>query len=251
MAKRLPAAPLTTAPSEPLPTAVRVPDPCTAAGTAGSRCRAAASSSWWVPDSRSSPLCSTRIWSMSWMVESRWAIGDRRPAAHQHLQRVADQQLGLGVDARRRLVEDQHARVERQRAGERQQLLLADRQRRAALGDRAREPVRQAVDEAAGVHRVGRAAHRLVVERRAQPDVARDRAGEQVHVLQHEAEQRRGAARGPCSRMSTPSTRIRPRLHVVEPQQQVDERRLARRRWRRRRRRAGPARPRTTRRCST
>ena len=62
--------------------------------------------------------------------------GDRRAAGHQHVQRVADQELGLGVDARRRLVEDQDARIERQRARERQQLLLPDRQRRAALGDR-------------------------------------------------------------------------------------------------------------------
>ena len=62
--------------------------------------------------------------------------GDRRPAGHQHVQRVADQQLGFRVDARRRLVENQHARIERQRARERQQLLLADRQRRR----RARRP---------------------------------------------------------------------------------------------------------------
>ena len=61
---------------------------------------------------------------------------DRRAAGHQHVQRVANQQLGFGVDARRRLVEDQDARIERQRARERQQLLLPDRQRRAALGDR-------------------------------------------------------------------------------------------------------------------
>ena len=74
---------------------------------------------------------------MSWMVESRWAMAIVvRPASAP--QRVADQELGLGVDARRRLVEDEDARVERQRAGKRQQLLLADRERRAALGDGAR-----------------------------------------------------------------------------------------------------------------
>ena len=62
--------------------------------------------------------------------------GDRRAARHQDVQRVADEELGFGVDARRRFVEDQHARIEGQRAGERQQLLLADRQGCAALGDR-------------------------------------------------------------------------------------------------------------------
>ena len=73
---------------------------------------------------------------MSWMVDSRCAIAIVVRPAISDAQRVADQQLGLGVDARRRFVEDQDARIERQRARERQQLLLADRQRRAALGDR-------------------------------------------------------------------------------------------------------------------
>ena len=73
---------------------------------------------------------------MSWMVDSRWAIAIVVRPAISTLQRVADEELGLGVDARRRLVEDQDARIERQRARERQQLLLADRQRRAALGHR-------------------------------------------------------------------------------------------------------------------
>ncbi len=49
--------------------------------------------------------------------------------------------------------------------------------------------------------------------------------------------------------MSTPSTRMRPSRDVVEPQQQVDQRRLARARSRRRCRRARRAAPRTTRRA--
>ena len=50
---------------------------------------------------------------------------------------------------------------------------------------------RQLVDEPVGSHRRGRARHVRVVEPRlAQPDVRGDGAGEQVHVLQHEAEQR-------------------------------------------------------------
>ena len=53
------------------------------------------------------------------------------------LQRVADEHLGLRVHARRRLVQHQDPRVEGQRPRERQQLLLADRERRAPLRDRA------------------------------------------------------------------------------------------------------------------
>ena len=73
---------------------------------------------------------------MSWIVDSRCAIAIVVRPFISTLQGVADEQLGLGVDARRRLVEDQHARIERERARERQQLLLPDRQRRAALGHR-------------------------------------------------------------------------------------------------------------------
>jgi len=50
---------------------------------------------------------------------------DRRAAAHHHPKRISNQQLGLGVDARRRFVEDEHARIERQRPCKRQQLLLS------------------------------------------------------------------------------------------------------------------------------
>ena len=71
------------------------------------------------------------------VLDRREAVrdGDRRAARHQDVQGVADQDLGLGVDARRRLVEDEDPRIEGEGAGERQQLLLADRQRGAALGD--------------------------------------------------------------------------------------------------------------------
>src|SRR5687768_7895086 len=37
--------------------------------------------------------------------------GDRRPASHRHLERIANEQLGIGIDARRRLIENQHARI--------------------------------------------------------------------------------------------------------------------------------------------
>ena len=43
---------------------------------------------------------------MSWMVDSRCAIAIVVRPAISDAQRVADEQLGLGVDARRRLVEN-------------------------------------------------------------------------------------------------------------------------------------------------
>ena len=162
------------------------------------------------------------------MVDSRCAIAIVVRLGHQHVQRVADDQLGFGVDARRGLVENQDARIEGQRARERQQLLLPDRQRRAALGDRARVAVRQPLDERLGVHRARRAAHALVVDRRvAEADVVGDRAREQVHVLQHQAEQ--PAHVGEIELADVDAVDRDPAArHVVEPQQQVDQRRLAR-----------------------
>ena len=74
---------------------------------------------------------------MSWIVDSRWAMAIVvRPAistcsASRISSSVSVSTLDV-ASSRTRI-----ARVEGQRAGERQQLLLADRQRRAALGDRA------------------------------------------------------------------------------------------------------------------
>jgi hypothetical protein len=50
--------------------------------------------------------------------------GDGGAALHQHVQRVANQHLGLGVDAGGGLVEDEDLRVEGQRPRKREQLLL-------------------------------------------------------------------------------------------------------------------------------
>ena len=57
-----------------------------------------------------------------------------RPLA-QRLQAVLDQRLALAVEARRRLVENQDARVGENRARDRDALPLAARQPHAALAD--------------------------------------------------------------------------------------------------------------------
>ena len=163
------------------------------------------------------------------VLDGRQAVGngDRRPSCHQHAQCVADHDLRLGVDARCRFVEDEHARVEGERSRKRQQLLLAHRQRRAALGDRTGISVCHPGDEPIGMDRRRRPPHALVVDRSvAETDVVGDRSREQVHVLQDQAEQ--PAHVGQIERAHVDAVdRDAPPAHVVEPQQQVDHRRLA------------------------
>jgi len=95
------------------------------------------------------------------------------------------------------------------------------------LGDGARVSLGQPVDESIRVHGLSGPSHAFVVYRRlAQPDVVRDRAGKEVNVLQDQAEEARSSARS-RSRMFTPSTVDAAPLDVVEPQQEIDQRRLA------------------------
>ena len=56
-------------------------------------------------------------------------------------------ELGLGVERRRRLVEDQHLRVVVQRAGDAEALALAARELHAALADHLVEPVGERPDD--------------------------------------------------------------------------------------------------------
>ena len=154
--------------------------------------------------------------------------GDGRPSLHQDVQGVADHQFRLGIHARRRLVQNQDTWVEGQRTGERQQLLLPDRQRRAPLGDRAVVSERQSFDERARMHRCGGPPDLIVGDGgAAEANVARDRAREQMHILQDEAEDR--------SQVLQPHLPDIDAIHqnaaladIVEPQQEVDQRGLPR-----------------------
>ena len=111
-----------------------------------------------------------------------------RPCA-QRPQAVLNQRLALAVEARRRLVEQQDARVGEDRARDRDALALAARQPDAALADDRVVPLLEAVDELVGVRD---AAHPLDVfarrRGRSVADVLGDRAVEQEVVLQHDAE---------------------------------------------------------------
>ena len=77
----------------------------------------------------------------------------------------------------------------RQRAGERDQLLLSGGERRAALADFFFEALRQGADEVGQVHIFGGFLDVLVRDPlRAQANVALDRSGKQKRILQHHAE---------------------------------------------------------------
>ena len=68
----------------------------------------------------------------------------------QAAQRALDLPLGADVDRARRLVEDQDARVGEERARERDQLPLAEREPRAALAELRLVAVLEPVDELVG-----------------------------------------------------------------------------------------------------
>ena len=89
--------------------------------------------------------------------DRRQAVGDdeRRAARHDLLQRALDLLLGRRVDGRGGVVEDQDARVGEQRAGDRDALALAARQRQAALADARVVAVGQRLDEAVRLRALG------------------------------------------------------------------------------------------------
>jgi hypothetical protein len=76
--------------------------------------------------------------------DRREAVRDhqRRPVQGQARQRLLDQTLGLGVDRRGRLVQDQDRRVLQERPRDREPLLLAARQPHAPLADHRVVPAR-------------------------------------------------------------------------------------------------------------
>ena len=99
---------------------------------------------------------------MSWIVESRCAMAIVvRPA----ISTCSASRISSSVSVSTLDVASSSTRIrgiEGERPGERQQLLLPDRQRRAALGDGAVVAERQPLDEAVGVHGRGGAPDRLV-----------------------------------------------------------------------------------------
>ena len=79
---------------------------------------------------------------------------DVRPSHHAR-QGVAYAELGLGVNARSGFVQNQEARIVRQRPRETDQLLLPGGKAAAALSDFVAKPFRQSADEIEQVHLFG------------------------------------------------------------------------------------------------
>jgi hypothetical protein len=91
------------------------------------------------------------------LADGRQAVGDddRGAPGEQPPQARLDAALGVQVDVRRRLVEDEDARVGDERAREGEQLALAGRELRAALADLGLQPVGQGRDEVPGADSAG------------------------------------------------------------------------------------------------
>ena len=135
--------------------------------------------------------------------------------------------LRLGVDARGGLIQHQHRPIEGERPREREQLLLPHRQRCPTLAERRIQPCGQPIDEPVGSHGRGCAPDVGVPEPRlTEADVRRDAAREEVDVLQHEAEERPHVLERELADVG-PVHEDASAADVVEPHQQVDDRRLA------------------------
>ena len=131
---------------------------------------------------------------------------ERRPSREEPAQAALDAPLGADVDRRGRFVEDEDPRIGEQRARERDELALAEREPEAALADLRVVPVRQLGDER--VRADGRR-RRLDLRTRgvgpSERDVVGDRAREQEALLRDDPElaaERRPASRrgGRCRR---------------------------------------------------
>ncbi len=122
-------------------------------------------------------------------MESRWAMTKVVRPGHQGVHAVLDQLLGAGVDGGGGLVQDQHRRVGHGRPGDGQQLPLALGQVGAVAGEHGVVPIGQAADEAVGVGQLGGGDALLVGGVQvAVADVLHHRAGEQVGVLEDDAQ---------------------------------------------------------------
>ena len=143
------AAPRGRTPRRSLPRRDPSPARRTASCRAGSTGRRRPSSSSCEPCSTMRPCSITRMMSAPRMVDRRCAITKLVRFCAQRVHRFLDQHLGAGVDRARRLVEDEDRGVGEERAGDREQLLLAGADvvalfvdhRVVAVGQRVHEPI--------------------------------------------------------------------------------------------------------------
>src|SRR3989441_717231 len=165
------------------------------------------------------------------VLDRREAVGDddRRPPEHQLGERILDEMLGLRIDRARRLIEDeQNLGVEGDGPAKGQQLLLANRERRAPLGDHRLVALGEPLDELVRVHEAGRGVDPFVADRGVvQPDVRRDRAREDERVLEHHADVPAHVALPQLTDVHAVEEDA-PLLDVVEARDEADDRGLPR-----------------------
>ena len=134
----------TDTPPRPRPPA---PEPRTAAGTAGHSCRRAPAVPRWLPVSTIRPASTTAIRSASITVDRRCATPASCGRASSRRSACLDRTLGVGIDRRGGLVEEQDRGVLEHRAGDADALALAAREAGAARPDRRVVAGRQGLDE--------------------------------------------------------------------------------------------------------
>ena len=197
------------------------------------RCRAAstrpcaASSSSCEPCSTIAPFSITRMRSASRIVESRCAMTKAvRSSRSRDIARWMSSSVRVSTD-RGRLVEDEQARIGEERARDGDELPLADAEVGRLVVEHRVVAVGQRVHEAVDVRRRRRGDDLLLRGvRAAVGDVLADRAGEQPRVLQHHAGARAQVVAGHAHRVDAVEGDP-PALDVVEPHDEVHERRLA------------------------
>ena len=181
------------------------------------------------------PCATMRPWSITTMRSAlqhgREPVrdDDRRAVLHQPLERLLHQPLALGVERARRLVEQQDRRVAQDRARDRDALPLSARESRAALAEERVVALRQLAEELVGG---GRAAPRPRPRHRSRPG---GRSG--CSRARSPRTARCPAARGRCGGAPASGSAVRDvdavdqdaaRGRVVEAQQQLERRALAR-----------------------
>src|SRR5690606_8168321 len=125
-------------------------------------------------------------------------------------------------------VENQKSRIVRERARKADQLLLPGGKTIASFPHSMGEPLRERVHELEQIDLPDRRDQALFIDiLGAQPDILAQGAGEDVGVLQHDAELPPELARVELTNVDA-SRAYAAALDVVEPEQQADDGRLAR-----------------------
>ena len=111
---------------------------------------------------------------------------DRRGLREVALEVVEDLAFSAGIEGARRVVEEQHARLADEGAGEGDALSLPAGQADTALTDRRVDPLRQLADELVRLRSGECRLHRLFVERVPECQVVTQRRRQQKRLLEHE-----------------------------------------------------------------